>query len=360
MKKFITKIILFSLAFFACTEIVSFFFIDKIYFYSINTYNETTTHSSEQNDTKQVDYLFIGSSRVPATINTKLMKKLSQGKTVVNAGRGYTTVGIHYQAIKNKLKKHPDYLRNATVIIEYPGSGIYTNSFSEDKLRVYESNIENEKSMPHLLVPYLDFNSFINFLFESKNSLSTKKEMILIYCSATYRSYQYINEKFHSLNAKRIKRADKNNLASEGGIRNDIIAVTKQKAISYAKEQKQNILNTPFLTFEAMEKSSLAKLHNLITKNGGKLLLYEMPLHSLQKNVHNTIKAKQNKEIFEKWLKNKKIPVIYNRKFKYNDSHFPDTWHLSKNRRDEFTTLLYEEIIKIEYHKLNIRTHPPS
>lgn len=104
------------------------------------------------------------------------MKELSNGKVVINAGRGYMTPGIHYQAIKNKLKNYPNFLQNAIVLIEYAGSDTYTSSFEEDRLRVYEPVVNTDVPMPHLLLPHLDINSFFSFLMSSKiNSVLKKK-----------------------------------------------------------------------------------------------------------------------------------------------------------------------------------------
>jgi hypothetical protein len=100
----------------------------------------------------------------------------------------------------------------------------------------------------------------------------------------------------------------------------------------------------PLLSFEDLDKSSLAFINDLIIKNGGKLYLYKMPLSSVQEASFSCKRAIQNKEIFEKWILSKEIPVIYNKKFNFQDSDFPDTWHLSADRRDEFTMMLFDEI----------------
>ena len=350
MKLFLKKFIIFSLLFLGILELFSRVVIDPFYFYTVNTYNEKSAKDLKSilnADTKHVDYLFIGSSRIPATINPDLIKKLSDGKTVINAGRGYMTAGIHYQALKYKLNQHPDYLKNALVFIEYPGPNIYTNPFKDDKFRVHEEKNNPANSMPHLMLPYMDTKSLKDFFFESPNSLAVKSEMALL-TSGLYRSSEFINEYFNRLSMTKIFAESASGLADEGGIRNDNMDAAIEEAKENAKVEKKEIEEQPALTKALLDKSSLAAIYKLVTEHGGKLIMFDMPLHSVQKDIYSTPKAKASKAILEEWMKEKGIDVIHVPEFQYSDKDFPDTWHLGIDRRDEFSTLLFEEIEKEE------------
>ena len=185
MKIFNKKILIIAFVFFILIEIISRIIIDPLYFYSINTYNEKKDKSFKtiygNNDSEHADFLFIGNSKIPATINPQLFSKLNDKKVVINAGRGYMTPGIHYQAIKNKLKEYPGFLQNSVVLFGYEGSDIYISNFEEDIYRIYEPNLKTDKPMPHLLLPHLDLPSFLSFLKYSKNSFSVKMEMIFLF-----------------------------------------------------------------------------------------------------------------------------------------------------------------------------------
>lgn len=351
LKAFIQKTLLISLVFFVVIEVLSRFLVDPIYFYYANTYNEQKNKSIATiyngKPTEHVDYLFIGSSRIPATINPQLFSQLCGG-VEINAGRGYMTPGIHYQALKNKLKNHPGFLQNSVVLIEYAGSDIYTSAFEEDLLRVYEPVVESDEAMPFLLLPHLEYDSFLSFLKESSNSVGVKVEMSGLMFS-TVRACQIINEKFNnSFSKPLLKKNDASSLVSEGGIRNDNMEFARQKAITVANQEKEKVIMNPPLSRERIEKSMFSKLHEIITSHGGTLMVYEMPLHSVQKDIHRSEKSQRNKVAFEAWLKENQIPVVYNPEFTYADSDFPDTWHLSRDRRDEFTTKLYQQIRKVE------------
>lgn len=346
MKQFLIKILVVLLVFFAGIELFSRILIDPFYYYTINTYNEKKTHSLKNifsNDTEQVDYLFVGTSRIPATINPELIHSLSEGKTAINAGRGYMTAGIHHQAIKNKLKNHSDYLEGAYVFVEYAGSDIYASSFEEERLRVYETDDPDDKAMPHLLLPYLSPSSFFSFLRESDNSPRVKRELSFLYAFSTLRTSRFINEKFHRLDAP-LNLVNDKNLVIDGGIRDDNIESAKQLAFDLASQTKERIMKEPVLDKKDLENSSLAAMNELITQNGGTLVLFKMPLHSVQTDIYSTSRARENKKVFEEWLQENDIRVVQNTLFTYQDSDFPDTWHLAKDRRDEFTALLYEEI----------------
>lgn len=322
-----------------------------VYFYSIDTYDLKTTKTVFniyfKSKTKHVDYLFIGSSRVPATINPTIFIKDEPGKIAVVAGRGFTDAGFHYQALRNRISDFPDYIKGAVVFIEYPGSKVWDNPFYKDQFYVYEPVLADGEAMPHLLLPHLKFSSLIEFFNKSQNSFSVKVEMAILYFSSAYRCSYFINHKLSWLDSPLIKTSQ-DKLASEGGIRNDNIDLARQNAISVAAMDAEILIKSPILTFESLSNSSLAYFYNMIIMNGGKLVLYKMPLSSVQEQIFNTDKERINQKIFENWLEIKGIEVIYNEKFESNDLDFPDTWHLSKSRRDEFTLLLYEKFIALK------------
>jgi len=105
----------------------------------------------------------------------------------------------------------------------------------------------------------------------------------------------------------------------------------------------ENQKNAPILTEQYIDNTFIAYFNRLIQDNGGRLYLVEMPLHSIQKKVFTTEKEKNNKRVFELWAKKNNITILHIAEFHYSDSDFPDYWHLSKYRRDEFSKLLFNE-----------------
>ena len=93
VKKFISRTLIFIFVTLVILELLCRLFIDPVYFYKLDTYNEKSTglgisfnrysNMLSHGVTKHVDYLFIGSSRVPATINPKIFKEKDTNKTVL-------------------------------------------------------------------------------------------------------------------------------------------------------------------------------------------------------------------------------------------------------------------------------------
>jgi hypothetical protein len=336
LKQFIIKLLTFSFLGFILLELFARVFLDPQYFKDINTYLEKRPDKSKI-ETDHVDFLFIGSSRVPAAVDAHVFGQLNQNKIVINAGRGYLTSGIHYQAILNNLASYPEFLTGSIVLLEYPGSSIYTEGFLANRYVVNES-------MSHLVLPHLDKKAWLNFIKKSNNSIDVKIRLTCSFLSAAYRTYAYVNEKYFK---KRIYFKTSDQVADEGGIRNDKIDAAKKLAISVAERSKQSLQTSPLFTKEYLDQSILAKLSEAINDHGGRLLLFEMPLHSVQAEVHSSSLAKKNKVIFEEWLQERKISVVRTSSFSYKDSDFPDMWHLSIKRRDEFTENLHHELLKL-------------
>ncbi len=352
MKKFILQTGLFLILFFGGMELIARVFIDPFYFFKQNTYNEKQKPTLKNvysrylfGGTSHADFLFIGSSRVPATINPKIFKSLYPNKKVVIAGKGFMNAGIHYQALKNKLKKHPNYLENTLVLIEYPGCGLYPdhflNPFLQDQLKVPENKKESKS---HLILPHLSFFSLLKFFKKSHNSYAVKLETSFMYLSSFYRVTFFIKESLFKIRFPFFeKKQAHKNLTQEGGIRTDNIQFVARNALNHAQKTEEIIKKTN-LSLTALEQSSLAFFYNLITQNGGKLLLYRMPLHSLLQEKHETEKAKKNQRVLEQWLKSKNIKIIDYDSFSFSDADFPDVYHLGKNRQEEFTLLLHDKL----------------
>jgi len=348
MKRFLLKVSYFAIIFFVVAEIISRIIIDPFYFYYSDSYNlrfdKVSLKIFDLVQANHIDYLFIGSSRVPATINPSVIMSEQPGKIAIVAGRGYMTPGVHYQALLNRLMQYPNYLRSTAVVLEYPGTDIYSSSFARDRLKVFEPQVMGEKAMPHLLLPHLNLNTLWEFLKISENSFSVKIDMLMLYFISSYRTSLFIKDKFKILETVLPFRQNEHKLVSDGGIRNDNIDEAKKKAIEVAAIESKAIADNPHLTNEILNASSLANINKLVSENGGKLFLYIMPLNSIQKGIYSSEKSLQNKRIFEQWINEHGIEVIKVANFQYQDSDFPDTWHLGKDRRDEFTKKLFKEL----------------
>lgn len=349
MKTFFIKIIKYLFIFLIILEIISRVFIDPLFYFSLDTFRNKECKTikcilEEPND--KIDYIFLGSSRVAALVNSKLLSDLTGNKNVLNSSRGYMTPGIMIQALKSKLRKKNDFLRNSKVFLEFYGQGSLTSLYAADELKVYETSTTKYSSQPQLILPYMNFSDLKDFWSVSSNSWKVKVKLTILYFSASYRCALFMNEKFNY--ADKVLYSGQSNVSESGGIRSDDIENTIQFARISAEKEKQRILTEPFLTQEVLAESSLSKLNNLVRENGGELVLFEIPLHSISKEIFKTKKSKLNNQVFKKWLNTQEINLMELNNFNYKDEDFLDVLHINPNRKDEYTYFLYNQILILE------------
>jgi hypothetical protein len=304
----------------------------------VNTYIINRTHFSFReayfpSKYDHIDYLFIGESRFPAAVDVSLINSSQEGVLAVNAARGYIYGGVHYWALTKFVQKYPGILNNSTVIIDNGGGMEFTRPFEQAKFHINEDN-------PHLFLPHLNFSLLIDYLKHSDNKLKTKIKLSALYSCALYRGIPLINSTAHRLFAK---YASGNELTEEGGIKTEkkSILAAQQLLIKIAGEQIANQKYQSPFSEQDLDKSLMAAFRDLITSNGGRLVLLNMPLHSLQQAVYDTDLSRKNRETFARWAESRDIPIITVTDFKYYDGDFPDYWHLGRNRRAEYTEKVY-------------------
>ena len=348
MKKFLVRISLFVAVVLFVLELFFRVVCDPFYFYYIDSYSQNYDNLWDiytGKKSEHVDYLFIGSSRVTATISPSVFMTEDSGKIAIVAGRGFSTAGTHYLSLKHRLSKYPDFLKDAYVFIEYPGVGnVPSASYFVNKKSsvVYKSYSDKapDMIMAHFTLADMNITLLKNFLFNADNPLVAKMDMIGLFFSATYRNSALVKEKIIKLDVPLFKKENEK-LTNEGGIRTDQIDFVIQQALDTIAPSALDKELMQLLTIENLNKSALASLIELITHNGGKVFLYHVPVHSLGPITDE--KTLNGIKILEQWVDSKKITVIENDKFEYDNSDFPDIWHLSIDRRDEFSYLLFQK-----------------
>ena len=353
MKKFLVRISLFVVVVIVILELLFHAVCDPFYFYYIDSYSQKTEKIRDifiKKPTEHVDYLFIGSSRVTATINPSVFMREDSGKIAIVAGRGFSTAGTHYLSLKHRLSKYPGYLKNASVFIEYPGIGnVPSASYFDNKKSsvVYKTFTEGvpDKIMAHFALADMNIALLKDFMLNPDNPLSAKMDMTGLFLSSTYRNSALVKEKIIKLDVPLFQKESKN-LTSDGGIRTDQIDFVIQQALDTISTSILDRELSRLITTENLNKSALASLIELVIQNGGKPILYHVPVHSLgpitDKKTINAIK------ILEQWVDTQKLTVIENDKFIYSNEDFPDIWHLSIDRRDEFSYLLFQKFQEIQ------------
>ncbi|MFO7658957.1 MAG: hypothetical protein R6W78_18000 [Bacteroidales bacterium] len=293
-------------------------------------------------------FFFFGSSRVAASIVEKQFDdRLKQnGIYTINAGRGMTTSTTYYLAMRTLECR--GLLEKSTVFLEAPCGMCSLNDN-------YESYWVDDRNI-HAIIPYLNFSILTEFWKYSKNNFSTKISVTFNYFFYTNRIFSLLKEIFnrnslHELYIKIFKIAPVSNqnlnLVNRGGIMVDSLSIinARKLAIEYANlEIKEQYL----ITFNEWNKSRLNDIFNLAKANNSRLILFKMPLSSIQAKVYETKIGKQNINILKSYLDYNKITYHDMNFSEYSDDDFPDLWHISSQRAPEFSNSLIDSLQKSE------------
>jgi hypothetical protein len=292
-------------------------------------------------------YLFIGSSHVRAAIIPEIIDDHLKTENIFtfNAARGMSTATTFYYAL-NKLSED-GLLKNSVVFLEAPGG-----------ISSYESNVHGDwidERDVHLIIPYLDKDSYIQFLKYSSNSLSAKWKLSLNYLLYSSRVFSLIKELYNrnsindiitKVSHKEKKQLKEDEMVDQGGIKIDKESIEKARKFAYAYS-KEVIESQKPINESQWENSRLNEIIDLLKRNNSCLILFRIPLSSVEEQVYQTEISKQNIEVFRKFLMNKEATFMDIDCSSYRDEDFPDLWHLSKSKAiefsNEFATLLVDK-----------------
>jgi hypothetical protein len=286
--------------------------------------------------------IFVGSSRVAALIMPeKLNNHLSKSDIYsINAGRGMTTGMIHYLALQQLEKK--GLLKNTTVFVEAPGGlcNYYEN---------YKGNWVDDRNI-HLIIPYLNTKTLCRFWKYSDNEISTKLAVTTEYFLYSFRIYSItkemlkknsIAELVNKISRKHNRKVENNELVERGGIKIDSLSIANARTLAI-EDAKLEIQNQKLITLSDWDMSILKDMNTLLNRNNAKLVLFSMPLSSVQAQIYTTEIAKDNILTFREFLAVNKIQYLDVRFSDYTDADFPDLWHISMQKAEEYTLKLID------------------
>jgi hypothetical protein len=337
MKQILIRIAFFILILFILLEL--FFslvpFIEAKYDKRINLY----TNLYKVGGTK---YCFIGSSRVAAAVQPDTIS-MKNSVFCINAGKGYSTAAIHYLGLKYALKKNKDCLKNTKVFVESPMGfcSFYDN---------WNSPWVNEES-PNLIIPYLDASSYKDFWRIAGDKFKIKLWVSTNYFIRSVRLFNFSKEMIvqNSLkdiliktNVVKSMQTPSATLTNRGGIKTDSSSVVKARemAVEYYDNYSKN---QNFLTIKDWEQSIFMDMVKLVNDAGGKLIMFEIPLSSVQRQAYETKAAIRNIQEFSDFRKKYQIDYI-KVPFRTTDRDFPDLWHISNEKASEYSNVLAAEI----------------
>ncbi|MGI8990755.1 MAG: hypothetical protein ACR2I2_14415, partial [Bryobacteraceae bacterium] len=291
-----------------------------------------------------VDYIFAGSSRVAASIDENRFAQYMGGRlgrkvNAINMGMGFGSLADHYFGLRKLFASNPRNPRDVTVFIEAP-LGLPMAETWRDRWTIPGGS-------PDLFVPYVNSADLARYWQSSDNDVFEK-----LYLTAA--KYLFIVRKGGAVR-NRMKAAGDGamrillvkagfaapetlqaDLTRGGGIRieeADMAFVRKAAVGNFINEMRDQ---RPLRNWD---ESVLRSMVALITTHGGRVVLFDLPLNSLQWKPLSTGVRQADRTVFEQVAGKWGVPILRT-KFPTEDSDYPDAWHLRRSLAGPFTTAL--------------------
>jgi hypothetical protein len=292
-----------------------------------------------------VTYIFIGSSRVERSIvSTEFVQAIGEDNShvsAINMGAGASTMVQHYFGLRRIAAAMPDGLKGVTVFLEAP-FGVPNSTTWRDN---WFSNND-----PYLLVNTIGLSDLRSFWARDSSNFDLKLTITLgtlseaIAKQGNGRRLLAGMKKF-ILQNRTMTKPKEANLSASGGIRTDVAGIKNahRLAVSLAADWMKH---DRIFTRQGWDETVFKSINDLVIAEGGRLILYWMPLSSVQEQIYTTAIGRENRKIVHDLLKAWAIPIL-SPNIKTNDDDFPDYWHLRESRCSEFTRSLARAYIEL-------------
>ena len=302
---------------------------------------------------RHVDLVFIGVSRVEAAINSSAFDDVvskATGKPFysLNMGGGNRIPCVHYYGLRNLFRTYPEKFKGCTVLIEAPfGTPAWSKWqdpwLDDDHARMVMSNVSAD-ALPGLLArePGLPNRLHIFELYAEKHSA------LVFYRGLIRRRLEgklttKLTTTLDSLHLIEHEDARRNiDVNTSGDIRVDPGAVEVGRLAML--REIHNARTNP-VTVEDWNQTIIGDIRKLVESNGGRVVLFDMPVHDSFREIYSLPSYSAMHELLERQRREWNVPII-KADFHYTNLDFPDYWHLSSNRSDEFSSRLADAWLK--------------
>lgn len=295
-----------------------------------------------------VHFLFIGSSRVAASIDEKLfeeelLRHRPHPVRAINVGTGYSYLLQHFLGLRNALRRYPDHLRGCVVLVETSG-GLPEYSTEDGSEWYFDGR-------PDLLTQVLKLEDlptmwFSTMLIEDKLHLSfrwlTRGSLLLsrghgvavrVLAQTSARLSAMMVSVLPGTQTESPPPAD---LTTDGGVRTDQEGIVLARRLALESARRELNDQRPLGRWT---ETVLGQIVALVRQAGGQVVFYEMPIHSVQAAPRRTAIRMEDAASFRAQATVWGTPVLLP-KFVFTDGDFPDLWHLKRSRAREFTVAL--------------------
>jgi hypothetical protein len=292
----------------------------------------------------KVDAIFAGSSRVAAAIDAnafsrRIAEATRRVVTTVNMSRGYTLLAEHNLALRRLYQRCGPQVRGASVLIEAPAGLPEFSTFDDPWVH---------SDQPGLIVPLIGRDELIG-LWASRTPLADKVFVTarllpgINYLEATRTRLLTLDERVQRLLASR-RRTDAAaaiDLAAAGGVMTDRRGVERARrlAVALAPATFRDDRGVP-----DWSATVLMDINRIVREHGGRLVVFYMPLSSVQRAPYQTPTRRADAESFRREAAAAGVQYV-EPPFTTRDEDFPDYWHLRASRAGEFSRRVAESYL---------------
>jgi len=286
----------------------------------------------ELENSNPVGFIFVGTSRTSASIDTEEWSKQFEGSSIkqgssINLGQGAATMHYSFLGIKNALKNHPNDFKGTTLMIEAPGQTLkpaeWSGSWTARNPGLISQELENE-----------DLIGLINSTTEDKYWLCFEKFIPLqLYHKRGYIKNMVVFWRIeNALEDVLVKEDQKDNsdLTVDGGIRTD------KEGIKLVRQEALKELDSLSQAYSGWDNSVVDSLINLAKLNKMDVVFFQAAESPMYIESYNSAINVQNSHNFKSYLNGKGIKIILPDTL-FPESDFPDLLHISKTRSADFT-----------------------
>lgn len=295
-----------------------------------------------------VHFLFVGSSRVAASVDEKIFEEelrrhRPHPARAINVGTGYSYLLQHYLGLRNALHRYPEHLRGCVVFVETAGglpeySTVDGSEWYFDGRPDLLTQVLRLEDLPTMWVSTMPLNDkwHLSFRWLTKWSLLLSRGQGVA-VRALAKTSERLGEKIVSvLPGIRTESPRPADLTTDGGVRTDQEGIVLARRLALESARRELSDQRPLGKWT---ETVLGQIVSLVQQAGGQVVFYEMPLHSVQAAPRRTAIRMDDVASFRAQAAAWGTPFLLP-EFLFTDDDFPDLWHLKRSRAREFTVAL--------------------
>jgi hypothetical protein len=281
-------------------------------------------------------FVFVGSSRTAAAIDPVAFVRepalrLPPTATATNQGRGYSTFVEDYFGLRRLADARPGGLADVVVFVEAPGGVPRLEPWSDSWVH---------PAYPELLSRVIVVTDLPRFWRESDTPAGTKAFVTGALLSPALLLWGKGQDVVTAVLARIVPRLlpARADLAGAGGVLVDEASLQRVRAAVVRAADEAMAAQAP-ITADVAERSVLHDIVRLVGEQGGRVVLYRVPVSSVLRAPSATAVGRANAETVARVVEGWSVPILAP-EFPTTDDDFPDLSHLRASRAAEFSRSL--------------------